>query len=83
MKCCTKAANKNACLPPCSNKNCNLQMIGQVLAFLVLHLPSVTMLMYSLSKFLSSLLFYFVPSDNSMQPNKLDTVLETLSCSDI
>ena len=54
MKYYKKIANENAitpCLPSCSNKNRNMQMIGQFnLAFHVPHLPGVTMLILSLTK---------------------------------
>ena len=46
MKYYAKTASENAitpCLQPCSNKNCNTQMIGYIL-FADPHLPGITML---------------------------------------
>ena len=92
MKYYTKTANENAitpCLPPCSNKNCNTQLIGQFLCFPCstftwrYHVNFITDKMNSLSEFLSSPLLDFVPSDNNERPDELDMLLETLSESDI
>ena len=96
MKYYTKTANENAitpCLPPCSNKNCNMQMIGQFLCFphsfpcfmftQRYHVNFITDKMNSLSEFLSSPLLDFVPSENNERPDKLDMLLKALSESDI
>ena len=82
MKYYAKAANENACLPPCSNKNCNTQMIAQFLWFPCgfpcstftqhYYVNFSTDKMNSLSEFLFSLLLDFIPSDNNERPDELD-----------
>ena len=85
MKYYAKTANENAitpCLPPCSNKNCNTQMIGQFLCFPCgfpcftftrrYHVNFITDKMNSPFEFLSSPPLDFVPSDNNKHPDELD-----------
>ena len=97
MKCYTKKQLMKMLLhilQPCSNKNCNMQMIDWLISYFPIpHLSSVTILIFytdkmnSLSEFLSSPLLNFnpsnSPSNNTEWHDKLDMLLETLSESDI